>query len=413
MTMQSSAALIALLIALCIYYLVRRNRQVAAKISVSSMAVSQPDESDLGVLISGRHLDHMPPSAQPWISNNSAVVERGRQLAGDLFKGAATTANKTVELAFDPHIKQGLLEGTLEVVPAKGGGLRLMAREVDSGRFAGHGRILENGRARQLMSGAFHLLSIAVAQSHLADINRSLDSIRQSVNMVLTDMENQELAQLRGNLEYLDYLANYIKQSGAPDQIPLEKKTQLEQVCRETMMLSEKLLLDIQSRNNQIIAQVDIDSVGSGSTFVALQTQANAVRALTVRRELLVRTMMILNVMMAYLDPAGVSPSGLSFLVERDSMERQIEVMGLLLRDRVNQLLSKAVFNTQSTIIGRRTMIISDVEDILTQTRVVKQEYDRATLRIQDHIGRFQRDGKIRLAMKFDAHGDVEALAMI
>ena len=67
-----------------------------------------------------------------------------------------------------------------------------------SGKFVGKGRLIEGGKARQIASGAFQLVSIAVAQSHLADIERSLGVIKDSISDVLKILQNEKRANITG-----------------------------------------------------------------------------------------------------------------------------------------------------------------------------------------------------------------------
>ncbi|WP_333966885.1 hypothetical protein [Burkholderia orbicola] len=160
-------------------------------------------DSTGNVVFNTRELPRFPSDAVILDDTHGVALARGRQLAADVFKGSLGLPNKTVEIVFDPDIQRKLAEGTLEVVPAIGGGTRAMARRVDNGQIAAHGRVLEGGRVRQMAAGAFQLLSIAVAQSHLDDISRNLISIKNEIAGIREQLHINAKSRLTGTVDYL------------------------------------------------------------------------------------------------------------------------------------------------------------------------------------------------------------------
>ena len=137
------------------------------------------DENGLKVLES-KEIEKIPARAH-LLESSSSAINRVKHLASDLFKGAANVPKKSVEVIFKPEIHQGLSDGTYTLMRTKTG--EVLADAVDSsGKIVGKGRIIQAGKARQLAGGAFQLVSIAVAQSHLADIERSLTQISHSTS---------------------------------------------------------------------------------------------------------------------------------------------------------------------------------------------------------------------------------------
>jgi hypothetical protein len=120
----------------------------------------------------------------------------------DIFKGAASVPNKTVEVIFKPEIHKGLIDGTYKLMETKSG--EILADAVDaSNKVVGKARLIQGGKAKQLAGGAFQLVSIAVAQSHLADIERSLSAIKSSISEILERQENEDKARITGAFDYL------------------------------------------------------------------------------------------------------------------------------------------------------------------------------------------------------------------
>src|SRR3546814_16829095 len=129
-----------------------------------------------------------------WSSDvcSSDLIKRVRHMASDLYKGAASVSNKTVEVIFKAEIQHGFADGTYTLMKTRSG--EVLADAVDSsGSVVGKGRLIQGGKARQLASGAFQLVSIAVAQSHLADIERSLSAIKDSISEILERSEERRV----------------------------------------------------------------------------------------------------------------------------------------------------------------------------------------------------------------------------
>ena len=67
------------------------------------------DDNGLKVLES-REIERIPPQVH-MVDSSSSAINRVKHLAADLFKGAISTPNKTVEVIFKPDIQQGLVDG--------------------------------------------------------------------------------------------------------------------------------------------------------------------------------------------------------------------------------------------------------------------------------------------------------------
>ena len=157
-------------------------------------------------IIESREIQTMPARAYSVNSSDNAI-NRVKHMAADLFKGAVSIQNKTVEVIFKPEIQQGLADGTYTLLKTNSG--EILADAVNSSKkFVGKGRIIQGGKARQLASGAFQLVSIAVAQSHLADIERSLNAIKDSISEILEKHENEDKARISGAFDYLRDIAS-------------------------------------------------------------------------------------------------------------------------------------------------------------------------------------------------------------
>lgn len=180
------------------------------------------DENNVNI-VESREIHQIPTKAHN-IDITDGNVHRIKHLASDLFKGASSIQNKTVEIVFKNDIQKGLAEGTYKLMNTKTG--EVLADAVDSsGKIVGKGRVIEVGKMRQLASGAFQLVSIAVAQSHLADIEKSLSSIKDSISELLIKHENEDKSRITGAFDYLSEIAQHMKELRSPDELSQQKKS--------------------------------------------------------------------------------------------------------------------------------------------------------------------------------------------
>lgn len=404
----------------------RRSLQLVAPrqevVSYPSVTGSEPSDTlDLDVtgiggqiLVQSRELERLPMHAVLMQERNAELaIGRAKQLAADVFKGAISVPNKTIELAFDSSIKEGLLSGSLEIIGARGGGARLMARQVDSKQIAGHGRVIVGGSGRQLAAGAFHVLSIAVAQSHLADINKNLEHIKSSVNKITQRMEQEEIGKFRGNITYLEYLVGFMRDLSSPDQVPVEKRVQLEDIRRESMGLMEGIREKIRLLKQSVEALESKDMAGSEGTFNELLKFGVQAARLIECRNLYLRQIALLNIATIYLDPFARDSSVDFFdsvckesFYEAKSMTEALGIRG-------GQLL-KAAFNTKETLNERKKKIVDLSNELLESVKEYQQGYDSSAQLMAQHFDRLKYGGnKARLAVGFDDRGDVSKVALL
>lgn len=407
-----------------------RNAQKAQPISplqvdaaTEPTVVSQPSaelspelvvaDSEGRQLVKTRLITQIPAGAPSFSGPNDVAVKRGQQLAADLLKGVTTLPNKTLELVFDPEIQKGLSEGTLTIMDAVGGGQRAIAIQ-SNGQIAGHGRLLEGGKAKQLASGAFHLLSIAVAQSHLADINRSLDSIQRGIEELRQTLDDNDHANLYGSMGYLEYLVGFMRDLKSPEQFPQEKRNQIEAIKRETMQWLEKLQREASRLKTDIEKQQTLDTFGTGETHKALVTHASKVNSLLQKRDALLRILALLDIGTAYLDPTGCDQWALSLGDKYSKSFLEIDELLTAQRDRSIELLSSAVFNRASTLEQRKHDLVSQNESMRALTLDHQRAYKATADMLSMHLKKYRDENQpIRTALTFDQHGKVCQVAML
>ncbi|SDV50854.1 hypothetical protein [Chitinasiproducens palmae] len=367
------------------------------------------------ILLHTRVLDRIPRNAINLEDAKGVAISRAKQLAADLFRGSAGLPNKTVEIVFAPDIQQGLADGTLEIVNAIGDGSRAMARNVETGQIAGHARVLEGGRVRQLAAGAFQLLSIAVAQSHLDDISKNLKAIADEVEALRKYFDSKDKSNLLGTVEYLTGVVAKIQKMAAPETIRQEKQGELETISREVPAWIAQIKDESAALTARIAKELDQDTFGgTEATHKALKRHAEAAQTILDKRNLLLRVIALLKVCNAYLVPRDaerVPQFWADGLVVIDAGYRELTVK---LRDQAYALLSHALWNKKETLDARRAEIVQATERLQVSAMQEQVAYEGFVNRIDLSIERLKTDdGKLHMAVSFDANSNVKAVALM
>lgn len=170
------------------------------------------------------------------------------------------------------------------------------AVNTTSKKIAGKGRVIQTGQAKQLAAGAFQLVSIVVAQSHLADIERSLTALKDGINQVLDNMEAADVASIKGGISYLEAIADLVKSNGHPDQLSVPIQVTIAQLVVSSNIWREKLFEDVRLLKTRIDEQSDLDKWGgTENTYKSLLSHAEATEKLAKRHGLYIDFVKLLD----------------------------------------------------------------------------------------------------------------------
>lgn len=361
------------------------------------------------VMLSCREIDYMPGRSDIDDGNNSAALNRATQLATELITRSMTLPGKTVEIAFDPAIQRGLSAGAYEVVKvASGDGQRLMARATDSKKFVGQGRFMAAGKLKQIGIGAFHIVSIAVAQAHLAEINKNLEEIKEGVKDIRDFLEDKDIAQLRGTIEYLEYVVDFIRRMDSPDLLPTEKRAELESIRREMMVWVAQIELEAGGLRERIEGQGDEDGFGGGTgdTFGKLKEHARAAKRLIHKYKLLLRTASLFYMTSAYLDPMALRDRNFTRILKPDGAADALMSALQQLAEKSEKLLSGAIWNKKITLLLRQKDMEQEVQQLGGQTLKEKRCFSDGMGRLEGQLSKIgDPQGNVRMAITFDCAG--------
>lgn len=419
--------ILALLIAVSTFIIIR-GRASGGRIEASKLSRgnSLPDEmieakADLGCefalfdgnnmsLLECREIEHIPARTHTLDSSTSGI-ERVKHLATDLFKGVASVPGRTVEVVFKPGIQKGLTEGMYSLMKTKSG--EILADAVNSsGKVAGKARLMQGGKAKQIAGGAFQLVSIAVAQSHLADIEKSLGVIKDSIAEVIERQENEDRARITGAFDYIKEIASHMRELRCPDELPQQKMNAIEGVIRDSYAWRNKLVEDTSSLIRQISSLTDSDTFGTGDTFNKLKGLIDRMRPLLARRELFLNLASALDLLTAYLDPMQRNYSRMS--VDEDRWNDLLTEFRNAVSFQESALMGKAFWNSGETLQLRKDKLRSMTSDYHRLGNDQQGSYLKVRHALNESMSRLiDPSGNVRIAIAFDGQGNVDSAAIL
>ncbi|MBD3831327.1 MAG: hypothetical protein IE890_12710, partial [Arcobacter sp.] len=168
---------------------------------------------------------------------------------------------------------------------------------TSTGSIKEHGKIIQSGQGKQLLTGGYQLLSIAVAQSHLADIEKSLSSIKSLVKSIQDKLEAEDRAKLKGAIRYIENkIIPLIKNYDGQNEMAQEYKNEFQSIIRDIYTWEDKFLEEFEILNKEIQQLKSKDTFGTGNTYEELKTLLKRIEPLKERYGLILKLSNILNV---------------------------------------------------------------------------------------------------------------------
>jgi hypothetical protein len=345
------------------------------------------------------------------LDSSSEEIDRLGHLASDFLKAGASIPGKTIRLVFKPEIAQGLKDGTYTLMRTKSG--EVLADAVDvTGQVAGKGRIVQAGSARQLAVGAFQLVSIAVAQAHLADIERSLGKIKSGISELIERLEAADQANISGAIAYLSEIAQHMKDGQRPIEVSSEKSHVIESINHQGFAWRNKVQGDLVDLTRRIRNLTDKDTFGTTNTHKELRELVRNIQPLLVRYGLLLQLAAVSNMIVTYLDPAGRKYTRM-----RPELEEWLNLVDAFRNAAIakaDQLLEKSRTEKTELVDYRRTEIYRLANELGAEASVqtsnfagLMQKLDQSTQQLT------HGNGEVSLALRYDKDGEVEDAAFV
>lgn len=367
-------------------------------------------DSEGVVVMNVEEISGIPFTARRLDSSSDEINKLGH-LASDFLKAGVSIPGKTIRLIFKPEIAQGLKDGTYTLMRTKSGEVLADAVEA-TGRVAGKGRIVQAGSARQLAAGAFQLVSIAVAQAHLADIERSLGKIKSGISELIDRLETTDQSSISGAIAYLSEIAQHMKDVQRPVELSSEKSHVIESINHMGFAWRNKVQGDLVDLTRRLRELTDKDTFGTGNTHKELLDLVRKIQPLLIRYGFLLQLAAVTNMIVTYLDPAGRKYTRMRPEVEE--WIKLVDTFGSEAVGKANALLQKSHFISDELLDYRRMEI----------HRLVNEKEQEAKLQTSNFAGLMQKldqstqqltrgNGEVSLALRYDSDGVVEDAAFV
>ncbi len=345
------------------------------------------------------------------LDSSSEEVNRLSHLASDFIKAGGSIPGKTIKLVFRPEIAQGLKDGTYTLMRTQSG--EVLADAVDAtGQVAGKGRVVQVGSARQIVAGAFQLVSIAVAQAHLADIERSLKSIKSGIAELLSRLEATDQSSISGAIAYLNEVAQHMKNSEVPIELSSEKSHVIEKINQMGFTWRDKVQVDLMDLTQQVKKLKDADKFGTGNTHQELRKLVEKVHPLLNRYDLLLQLAAVTSMIVTYLDPAGQRYTRMR--PEVDEWTKLVGNFSSELKNKTKELLKSATFTSNELLEYRKADIYQLISKCETEAFSQKANFIELIGKLDKNTRQLTLvNGGVSLALRYDTDGVIRDAAFV
>jgi len=333
-------------------------------------------------------------------------------LLADVTKSGISVPNKTIELAFKTDIQQGLDSGDYMMMTTKNNEVLADAINSKTKKLVGKGRVIQGGKLKQCIAGAFQVASIVVAQAHLAEISQSLKEIHSSLDDIKDRLDIMETSKIKGAITYFEKVVGMIRDNNTPDSLDPAIATNLEGCIKESHQSVHSILSRFESLIKNIKAFEAVDTFGTKDTYSALKKLALQMEDIGKDYSLLLQLEVISVSLLGYLDPKGTKFTRMDLKQEsfENLIQQYLDVCNVKAKEQFFDTGSK--FNERNTLETRRENICHKAS--LTSNELLNDLKIKQTqkLEIEKQLAFFE-DDEIRMGITFDANGDVQRSALL
>ncbi len=297
---------------------------------------------------------------------NSISVGGISHLLSDTLKGYIGTSSKEtlekaiVEIIFSEKVTQGLANGTY-TLSSKGTVAYNVAKYTGTTGIKEHGKevitktVETTGQTTQFLTGGYQLLSIAVAQSHLADIEKRLYSIDNSLKQIIEKLELEDKSRIQGAISYIKSILETIKRNDYNKELSSSQKNQIEQKNSDILHWRDKLLLEFDILVNDVNKIGNIDTFGTENLFNELKKVIkDRISPLKDRYSLLIELNLLLNILTKFIDPKNKEFTKID--INLDEFNKKIELISKSIESKQQSKL-KSIFNKDYTLQDRKKIL--------------------------------------------------------
>ncbi len=352
------------------------------------------------------------PKRSVEIVADSELAKRSTHLISDFVKGGVSLPNKTIEIVFKPEIAAGLKDGTYVMMRTKDGEvLADVVHAVGRKSVVGKGRIVEGGKLKQLSVGAYNLLGIAVAQSHLANIEHSLGVIKGQLKDIQNKLNTNDYAEIKGAIDYYTEIKNKIIQHHSPDELSGNIANTVESVHKDSHTWRSKIFKEFSDLNDKIQDLTDLDTFGTENTSKKLRELMKEIEPISERYSLLLQLSLISKAVLYYIDPSALKFTPI--IVDLETWNELVNEYEKRVYSKASAVLSKAVFNDSSTLEDRKNNVLLQAK--LHRIEILRQSdwFLDSSVKLDNQMNSLLDAGEFKLALEFDSKGDVSRSAVL
>lgn len=314
-------------------------------------------------------------------------------LISDISKGIIGVSNQTVELVFSSEVQKGLANGTYKLLDN-----RAIVVNSSGGKIKEHATILKSGQGKQFLTGGYQLLSVAVAQSHLADIEKRLKNIENTLNDIKTHLENDDISKLLGSIKYI------ISEVKNENDLTDIRKNKIEDIKYEAFQWREKLSLEINDCLKKIKNIQNKDTFGTENTYKEISSIIKEdMSKLKYKYKLLTELHILLTILDNVINPLENEFKTINLNLE--DIKERIQSFYPFLRNKSGLL--KSMFNQNDTLEERKktlNILQNNYENDLDNLVIdYKEKYHFVS-------NKFQKinNGEVSLIVSLDENSEVK-----
>ncbi|HAE00656.1 MAG TPA: hypothetical protein DCL95_03920 [Rhodospirillaceae bacterium] len=162
-----------------------------------------------------------------------------------------------IEVA-NTHYMEVVVNGSLQ--KGKDGAFSAVVR-ASNGTISEHAKLFDPSTLSSIVNAGavFQIVSVAVAQKHLADISRKLDDIKSGVTKIQRFQEEHRRSAITGAIRYMEQVAQSVLEGEWTESI----RVQIESHEARLLEVQEHILADIRSDSDRISELKDKEGFGS------------------------------------------------------------------------------------------------------------------------------------------------------
>ncbi|MBZ2208593.1 hypothetical protein [Massilia soli] len=266
------------------------------------------------------------------------------------------------------HLMEVVING--ELVRAKDGeSLRAFSVGADN-KISEHAKLFETNNLQNVVNAAavWQIASVVVAQKHLADISAKLDSIRESVQVVVAFLDEERRAKVTGTFKYLERAIRAI----AKGELSPAMRIELESCERELLQIQDHLQNEFKRHFEQTIEHKEFAGTGDLEKKVVNKYEKLRVLAMDLRLTLKTRAL-AWHVASLFPGEPGLKQVRMEELL-RDADEIEGWIDSIDVSAKHDSTRFNSFWNKEETLNIRRTNIREAAQALATDLRDVTSQ---------------------------------------